>query len=78
MQKSLLIADVSRAFFEAFARRDLCVELPEEALSVGESPQEVVGKHKAPAGASLSSDSKIRSTHRPNRRKGIVFRGGVS
>ena len=30
--KSILIADVSRAFFEAPAKRDLCVELPEEAL----------------------------------------------
>ena len=29
LQRSLLIADVSRAFFEAPARRDLCVELPE-------------------------------------------------
>ena len=47
LQKSLLIADVSRAFFEAPARRDLCVELPEEALSAGETPQEVVGKLKA-------------------------------
>ena len=47
MQKSLLIADVSRAFFEAPAKRDLCVELPGEALSAGETPQEVVGKLKA-------------------------------
>ena len=34
--KSLLIADVSRAFFEAPANRDLCVELPEEAFAAGE------------------------------------------
>ena len=27
--KSILIADVSRAFFEAPTKRDLCVELPE-------------------------------------------------
>ena len=44
MQKSLLIADVSRAFFEAPAKRDLCVELPEEALAVGETTQGTVGK----------------------------------
>ena len=30
--KSILIADVSRAFFEAPAKRDLCVQLREEAL----------------------------------------------
>jgi len=47
MQKSLLIADVSRAFFEAPAKRDLCVELPEEALAAGETAQEIVGKLKA-------------------------------
>ena len=47
LQKSLLIADVSRAFFEAPAKRDLCLELPEEALTVGETPQDVVGKLKA-------------------------------
>ena len=42
--KSSLIADVSRAFFEAPAKRDICVELPEEALSGGETPQDTVGK----------------------------------
>ena len=47
MQKSLLIADVSRAFFEAPAKRDLCVELPEEALAAGETTQDTVGKLKA-------------------------------
>ena len=46
-QRSLLIADVSRAFFEAPAKRDLCVELPEEALAAGETTQEAVGKLKA-------------------------------
>ena len=30
-RKSVMIADVSRAFFEAPAKRDICVELPEEA-----------------------------------------------
>ena len=45
--KSLLIADVSRAFFEAPAKRDLCVELPEEALKAGETVQETVGKLRA-------------------------------
>ena len=42
--KSILIADVSRAFFEAPAKRDLCVELPEEALEGEETPQSTVGK----------------------------------
>ena len=42
-----MIADVSRAFFEAPVKRDLCVELPEEALKAGESVQETVGKLKA-------------------------------
>ena len=37
-------SDVSRAFFEAPARRDVCVELPEEALEEGESTADVVGK----------------------------------
>ena len=46
-RKSLLIADVSRAFSEALAKRDLCVELPEEALKAGETSQEFVGKSKA-------------------------------
>ena len=43
-EKCILIADVSRAFFEAPARRDVCVELPEEAMERGETTQEVVGK----------------------------------
>ena len=42
--KSILIADVSRAFFEAPAKRDLCVELPEEALQGEETPLSTVGK----------------------------------
>ena len=35
---------MSRAFFEAPAKRDICVELPEEALGEGESTLDVVGK----------------------------------
>ena len=42
--KSIMIADVSRAFFEAPARRDICVELPPEALRDGETAQDTVGK----------------------------------
>ena len=42
--KSILIADVSRAFFEAPAKRDLCVELPEEALEGEETTMSTVGK----------------------------------
>ena len=34
-RKSIMIADVSRAFFEAPAKRGICVELPEEALYGG-------------------------------------------
>ena len=43
-RKGTLIADAPRAFFEALGKRDVCVELPEEALSEGESITEVVGK----------------------------------
>ena len=43
-ERCILIADVSRAFFEAPARRDVCVELPEEAMERGETTQETVGK----------------------------------
>ena len=45
--RSLLIADVSRAFFEAPAKRDLCVELPEEAWAAGETVTDTVGMLKA-------------------------------
>ena len=43
----MLIADVFRAFFGAPAKRDLCVELPEEALAAGETVVDTVGKLKA-------------------------------
>ena len=43
-RKSVMIADVSRAFFEAPAKRDVRVELPEEAFAVGETSQDTVGK----------------------------------
>lgn len=42
--KSVMIADVSRPFIEAPAKRDICVELPAEALSPGETPEDTVGK----------------------------------
>ena len=42
--KGILMADVSRAFFEAPAKRDLCVELPEEALQGEETTLNTVGK----------------------------------
>ena len=38
---------MSRAFFEAPARRDVCVELHEEALAEGETTSEVIGKLEA-------------------------------
>ena len=43
-RKSVMIADVSRAFFEALAKRDVCVELPDEALAAGETSLDTVGK----------------------------------
>ncbi len=39
-----MIADASRAFFEAPAKRDVCVQLPEEALTAGETSEDTVGK----------------------------------
>ena len=39
----LMICDVSRAFFEAKAQRNVCVELPPEALASGETARDTVG-----------------------------------
>ena len=39
-----MIADVSRAFFEALATRDVCVELPDEALTEDEGRKDMVGE----------------------------------
>ena len=39
----IMISDVSRAFFEAPMTRDVCIELPKEALNEGEEDQDVVG-----------------------------------
>ena len=44
--KVMLLADVSRAFFEAAARRKVAVILPEEALAPGESKEDIVGALK--------------------------------
>ena len=41
--KVMLVSDVSRAFFEAAARRKVAVILPEEALEPGEKRESVVG-----------------------------------
>ena len=41
--KVMLISDVSRAFFEAAARRKVAVLLPDEAMEEGEDKSEVVG-----------------------------------
>jgi len=41
--KVMLIADVSRAFFEAKARRKICVELVEEDKTVKDKEQDMVG-----------------------------------
>ena len=43
-RKCIMLADVSRAFFEAPAKRDLCVELPAEALVGNETAADTVGK----------------------------------
>ena len=43
-RKCIMVADVSRAFFEAPARRDICVELPAEALAGHDKMEDVVGK----------------------------------
>lgn len=42
-----MIADSSRAFFDAPARRDVCVELPEEALAGMETSVDTVDKMEA-------------------------------
>ena len=42
--KVIMINDVARAFFEAPVKRDVCVELPEEALSEKEKEMDLVGK----------------------------------
>ena len=39
----MLVSDVSRAFFEAAARRKVAVILPDEALEPDEDKNEVVG-----------------------------------
>ena len=43
-EKVMMIADVSRAFFEAEVVRDICVELPEEAKDEEDRGRDVVGK----------------------------------
>ena len=41
--KTMLVSDVSRAFFEAAARRKVAVILPDDALEPGENKDDVVG-----------------------------------
>ena len=41
--KVLMVCDVARAFFEAKATRNMCVELPEEDLTEEEKGQDLVG-----------------------------------
>ena len=43
-EKVLMIADISRAFFEAEVVRDICVELPEEGKDEEDKGKDVVGK----------------------------------
>ena len=42
-----MIANVSRAFFEAPAGGDVCVELPDEASATCETAADMVGKLEA-------------------------------
>ena len=42
--KVFMTNDVARAFFEAPMHRDVCIELPTEAMEPGEDPLEWVGK----------------------------------
>ena len=42
-EKVVMLNDVARAFFEAPMKRQVCVELPAEALSDGETAAEIVG-----------------------------------
>ena len=42
-----MIADVSPSFFEAPARRDVCVKLSEKASAKGETVADTVGKLEA-------------------------------
>ena len=43
-EKVIMIADISRAFFEADAVRDICVELPKEAKDHKDEGKDVIGK----------------------------------
>ena len=42
-EKVIMINDVARAFFEAKATRNVCVELPEEDISPGDRTRDMVG-----------------------------------
>ena len=41
--KVIMINDVARAFFEAPAKRDICIEIPKEDLSEGDRKHDKVG-----------------------------------
>lgn len=43
-EKAMMINDVARAFFEAPAKRDICIELPNEAKTKDDEEQDMVGK----------------------------------
>ena len=46
-RKRIPIADVCRAFFDAPAKRDVCVEVPSEALVDEQTSADIVGKPEA-------------------------------
>lgn len=43
-EKVVMINDVARAFFEALATRDICVELPDEGMTEDDKKNDMVGK----------------------------------
>ena len=42
-EKMIMIADVARAFFEAKATREVCIEIPEEDMTESDKKQDMVG-----------------------------------
>ena len=39
-----MVNDISRAFFEAPIKRDVCIELPEEGMTLEDVEQDMVGQ----------------------------------
>ena len=71
--KSILIADASRAFFKAPAKRDICAELPEEALQGDETPQNTVGKLLASLYGARDASANLREEVARCMREGLTL-----